>query len=182
MALISLLDYIELNGKGGLMQIRRSLHKAFREDHAMFGRSLHELRTALADGDFAAARTVASRIDREAGAHIAFEEADFYPALKAILPRSEVAGMYRDHSEGYRLLRDLMELDADEELSEDARRDLVERVENMQAHVSECGELFGALGRLSDEQNHRLLDSLQKWRDIAPSWSEAKGQANNVLS
>lgn len=167
-------DYIWLRTTGSLMQIKKALHKAFREDHAMLGGALHRLRTALADGDLSSARAIASRIDREAGAHIAFEELDFYPALSAILPRDEVAGMYRDHSEGYRLVRDLLEFGAVDGLPEAQRDSLIERVENMEAHVAECGELFGALRRLSDEQNQGLLARLEKWRNEAPTWTELK--------
>ena len=141
----------------------------------MLGGALHELRSALADDDISAARELAIRIDREAGAHIAFEERDFYPALTAILPRKEVAGMYRDHFEGYSLVRDLLERHAGGELSEEERRSLIERVEDMQAHVAECGELFGAMRRLSDERNEALLARLHEWREEAPTWTELKG-------
>lgn len=142
----------------------------------MLGGALHQLRTALADDDFSTARELATRIDREAGAHIAFEERDFYPALSAILPRKEVAGMYRDHSEGYSLVRDLLERDAGSGLSDEERRSLIERVEDMETHVAECGELFGAIRRLSDERNEALLFRLHEWREEAPTWTELKGE------
>lgn len=142
----------------------------------MLGGALHQLRTALADDDFSTARELATRIDREAGAHIAFEERDFYPALSAILPRKEVAGMYRDHSEGYSLVRDLLERDAGSGLSDEERRSLIERVEDMETHVAECGELFGAIRRLSDERNEALLSRLHEWREEAPTWTELKGE------
>ncbi len=169
-------DYMKSSSKGRLMHIKKALHKAFREDHAMLGGALHALRTALADGDLCAAREIAARVDREAGAHIAFEEKDFYPALKAILPREEVAGMYRDHHEGYGVVRELLDLDPGDAVSQARRKSLIERVEHMEAHVAECGELFGALRRMSDDDNQSLLSRLRQWRENAPSWSEVKHQ------
>lgn len=154
------------------MQIKDKLFKAFKNDHAALGRGLHELREALAAGDADGAKKAAARIDREAGAHIAFEEADFYPALKPFLSGKEVADMYQEHADGFALINSILSADDAEQLGETRRQMLIKAVENMQTHVSECGELFGAMGGLSSAEHKRLLEELNRWRKKAPRWTD----------
>ncbi len=45
----------------------------------------------------------------------------------------------------------------------------------MARHVSECGELFGAMGGLPPEEQAALLATLEAWRAKAPRWSEISG-------
>lgn len=148
------------------------LFDAFREDHAVLGRGLHALRERLATRDATGARTQAQRIDREAGAHIAFEEEDFYPALASFLGEREVDGMYRAHAEGLALVRDVMSARDADLVAGDEIRDFLRRVDAMSDHVAACGELFGAMGGLADDDIDRLLQRLAHWRDLAPRWSE----------
>jgi len=151
---------------------KAELFEAFRADHAMLGRSFHILRERLAAGDTDGARQQARRIDQEAGAHIAFEEQDFYPALSRLLDEAEVAGMYSEHDDARSLILELSSA-KDADLTEAATvRALLDRIDAMQVHVSECGELFGAMGGLSDEEITLLLDRLKFWRSHAPSWSD----------
>jgi hypothetical protein len=151
---------------------KAELFEAFRADHALLGRGFHILRERLAAGDIDGARAQARRIDEEAGAHIAFEEQDFYPALSRLLDEEEVTGMYREHHDGLKLILELSR-ENEAELGEDNRvRALLDQVDAMQAHVSECGELFGAMGGLSDQEIAALMDRLNFWRAQAPSWSD----------
>jgi len=151
---------------------KAELFKAFRADHAMLGQGFHILRERGAAGAPAGARRQARRIDREAGAHIAFEEEDFYPALKRFLDGEEVAAMYRAHEDARLLIGDLAAA-SDAELTEtDAARGLLNRIDAMQTHVSECGELFGAMGGLSPDEIKTLLQRLQDWRAAAPRWTD----------
>lgn len=151
---------------------KAELFEAFRVDHAMLGRGFHQLRERLAAGDIDGAREQARRIDKEAGAHIAFEEQDFYPALRRLMDEDEVAQMYREHDDARALISELSAAQ-NAGLAEPARvRALLDRVDAMEIHVSECGELFGAMGGLSDEEIGALLDRLKFWRSQAPSWSD----------
>jgi hypothetical protein len=151
---------------------KAELFEAFRADHAMLGRGFHILRERLAAGDIDGARQQARRIDTEAGAHIAFEEQDFYPALKRLLDEEEVAGMYREHDDGLSLILELSAAKDSASVEADTLRALLDRVGAMEVHVSECGELFGAMGGLSDQEITALLERLNFWRSQAPSWSD----------
>ncbi|MFC7047818.1 hemerythrin domain-containing protein [Emcibacter nanhaiensis] len=156
---------------------KQKLFDAFREDHALLGRGLHSLRERLVARDWEGARHQAQQLNREAGAHIAFEEEDFYPALKAFLDEEEVEEMYRDHKEGLRLVADVMDAPDEDFQSDQRASDFVTRVDHMSDHVSECGELFGAMGGLDEEDTKKLLERLEYWRKVAPSWSGVAGQS-----
>lgn len=154
------------------MQIKDRVLQAFHEDHALLGAALYALRTELAGKDCLAARSTADRIDVEAGAHIAFEEYTFYPMLGPYLSDEEVKAMYHEHRDGLALIREIAAASDLELADPDFVKHLMTRVESLQEHVAECGDLFGAMGALSNEQYKDLLTSLEKWRKLSPRWSE----------
>lgn len=157
-----------------MTNIKQRLFEAFRKDHATLGRGLYDLEMAIAKGDNPQAKALADQLDRQAGAHIAFEEADFYPALKAFLSASEVEDMYAEHADGARTLADVVTLDATTPMTSADKERMLEGVREMEHHVSECGELFGALGGISEDEMEALYARLQEWRQKAPRWSEIK--------
>jgi len=155
-----------------LTKIKDRLFNAFREDHAVLGRGLYQLATHLRAGDEAKVRVAAAKLAQDAGAHIAFEEMNFYPALTPFLSQSDINEMHSDHARGRKLLQELVKL-KEGALGDNAYLDkLIARVTAMEHHVSECGELFGAMGGLSDETQAELLEQLESWRERAPSWFE----------
>ncbi len=146
------------------------LFAAFSADHALLGKGFYLLEQRLRAADAQGARQVAASIDKDAGPHIAFEEADFYPALKAFLSSQEVDDMYRDHANGRALLSELLTLDAAALLDPAEQERLLSRIEAMQQHIADCGTLFGAIGGLSEQQQAALLQRLLDWRSKAPDW------------
>lgn len=148
------------------------LFDAFRTDHAVLGRALHALGTSLAGCDAQQAREAAHRVDREAGPHLGFEEANFYPALAPWLDSDEVDTMYREHADLKGLLQDILSMD-ERALSDLSRREtLIDRVRAMEVHVSDCGELFGVMGGLDEPAQRQLLEQLESWRKRAPRVQE----------
>jgi len=57
-------------------------------------------------------------------------------------------------------------------LSETERTAMLRGLELMQAHIAECGELFGAMGRISVEEQQALYRDLLTLREQAPRWTE----------
>lgn len=155
------------------------LFQAFREDHAVLGRGLYEIETHLRGGDLAAAKADAERLDREAGAHIAFEEKVFYPALRRFLGDDEVDRLYHEHGEGLAVIRALAALEEGAALDEPARRELLRKAELMSAHVTECGELFGTMGRIPPDEQAALYRELVSLRQEAPRWTEIATAGND---
>lgn len=159
------------------------LFEAFREDHAVLGRGLHEISEHLRGGDLVAAKACGERVDREAGAHIAFEEQFFYPALRRLLGDGKADQFYHEHSRGLSVIKALVELPAGTTLREAERRTMLQDAELMEAHVAECGELFGAMGRIPLEEQKALYRELLALREKAPRWTEfaAKTEAKDKV-
>ncbi|AMO71793.1 hemerythrin domain-containing protein [Sphingorhabdus sp. M41] len=155
-----------------MTKINHGLFNAFREDHAILGRGLHELRSLVTAGDVGGLKSAAQNLDKAAGGHIAFEEEDFYPALKTFLSADEVEEMYAEHAHGAETLSTIAELDPDIPLHLVQKQQLLDRIDEMEQHVSECGELFGAMGGLDEAAKDDLMKRLQYWRKLAPAWTD----------
>lgn len=159
------------------MNTRRSaLFEAFRQDHAVLGRGLHEMSAHIRGGDLRAAKSCGARVNREAGAHIAFEELFFYPTLRRLLGDADVDRLYHEHAQGLSVVKALAKLPDDATLTEAERQAMLQDSELMEAHVAECGELFGAMGRVSIEEQEALYRELLALRQKAPRWTEFVGQ------
>jgi hypothetical protein len=151
---------------------KNQLFQAFREDHATLGKAFYELGQSLRAGDLKQATSLAKRLDVEAGAHIAFEERDFYPALRRLLGDEDVDQMEEEHRIGYGVVKTLADLPPDQPLPEKDMERLLRDSDAMSEHIAECGELFGAMGGLDDDEQRLLLDRLLEWRRRRPSWSD----------
>ena len=158
-------------------QESKELFAAFREDHAVLGRGFFDLAQSLRANDLEQARAAAAELDRTAGAHIAFEEESFYPALQAFFGKSETRRMYDEHRVGLGVVQTLCALPQDAELAEDQRRRLLRDAEVMARHIADCGALFETIGRLPSGQQSALLQALRDWREKGPRWSRYARQA-----
>lgn len=154
-----------------MSEIKQRLFDAFRADHAVLGKGLYELAARLRASDVAGARQAADNIDNKNGAHIAFEQSDFYPALAPFLSAPEIDSMYIDHTEGQQMLKQVQSMSEGELQDKQRQQQLIEAVEHMETHVSECGELFGAMGGLDDAEQQHLLERIEYWRKQAPLWT-----------
>ena len=148
------------------------LFEAFREDHTVLGRGLHEISEHLRGGHLPAAKACGERLDREAGAHIAFEEQFFYPALRRLLSNAEAERLYEEHGHGLSVIKSLAALPEGAPLSESERTSMLRDLELMEAHVAECGELFGTMGRIPIEEQNALYREVLALREQAPRWTE----------
>lgn len=144
------------------------LFGAFQEDHASLGKGFYEISTALRQGNIKGATTIAERMNREAGAHIVFEEEYFYPALVPLLGKDEVARLRGEHDDGLRVIRALTAVGGD--LSVEQKRTLLQASEAMERHIAECGELFEAIGRISVQDQVALCEELLRLRRERPEW------------
>ncbi|MEM9988878.1 MAG: hemerythrin domain-containing protein [Pseudomonadota bacterium] len=156
----------------GMMQINNPLFTAFHKDHATLGRGFFDLRAALLRGSIEEGQQLAHSIDINAGAHIAFEEHDFYPALHPFLSRSEIDDIYKDHEAGAALIDELLKLDPKKKMSKAMIDKFIQRIDVFEAHIADCGQLFGVMGNLSREEQSRLLGQLQMWRKQHPTWRD----------
>ena len=151
---------------------KNQLFEAFREDHEKIGKGFFELSQSLRADDLDRAKAIARELDAEAGAHIAFEEHHFYPRLRPVLGDADVDRMATEHEIGLAVIKVLKRQPADEELSATKKANLLNDADAMSTHIAECGELFGAIGRLDTGEQQSLLDELLAWRQKRPTWSE----------
>jgi glutamine amidotransferase len=147
--------------------VRSTLVDEFMVDHRALAEGLQRLVAAIAGGDVDAARAEADRIDRNSGAHIAFEESDLYPAIGA------EASMYEEHTAGLELLQSVSAREAG--FSPSDQHDLVGEAEAMLDHMEDCGVLLYRVRTLSPLVQSQLEDRLYHWRDESPRWSEVAG-------
>lgn len=148
--------------------INKDFLKAFQEDHAVLGRGFADLSRCLRCNDAAGACAVARRLHDLAGAHIAFEENDFYPALVPFLGEAAIQHMRREHGHGSDVIRVLMDLPANAPLDRMLTERLLGQSEAMEDHIAECGELFAAMGRLTPAAQEALYRKLLEWRQKHP--------------
>lgn len=149
-----------------------ALINAFKEDHAILGRGLYAIAQCLRAGDIKGARAAAKRLDKEVGAHIAFEEEAFYPVLGRFLSSEDIERMYAEHGQGLAAVRALKDVPPDVDLSKEECERLMTEVEEMERHVEGCGELFEHMGRIPEEEQADLLRRLLDWRRKHPMWTD----------
>lgn len=140
------------------------LLEAFQEDHVMLGRGFNELSCCLRAADAAGAYVAARQLYEQAGAHLGFEEADFYPALVTLLGAEAVQRMYREHCCGFDAIHTLLSRGTDLPLSHDLSERLLAQTEVMEEHIAECGELFAAMRKIPEAEQQALYDKLILWR------------------
>ena len=145
------------------------LFRAFQEDHAVLGKGFHTLSVCLRGRDLPGARRAAAQIDRDAGAHIAFEETCFYPTL-ARVSGFDTDRLYDEHGEGLDVVRTLLDMSDTDEMSEELRQALLADAEAMEDHIAECGGLFDAIAKMSDAEQRSLYEELVAWREKRPTW------------
>ena len=151
---------------------KHQLFDAFREDHTKLGKGFFDLCQSLRAGDLDRAKAIADELDLDAGAHVAFEEQHFYPKLRTLLDDADVDRMETEHGVGLEVIKALKGRSQDEGLPAATKAKLVQDAETMSTHIAECGELFGAIGRLDATEQQSLLDQLLAWRERRPRWSE----------
>jgi hypothetical protein len=114
---------------------------------------------------------VARRLDEAAGAHIAFEETEFYPRLAPLFGRDEAARMRDEHQQGLSVIQALVHHPMAEPLDRESCDRLLEQSEAMETHIADCADLFAAMGRIPVEERRVLQQKLLTWRQRQPTWT-----------
>ena len=122
------------------------LQEEFLQDHRVLTRGLNQLLDALQQGRVADAIALATELDDEAGAHMAFEEEIFYPRLAKVRGQDFVDRMVSEHEIGQRAIKALARRPAEIPLAEDEKRRIVDDLEVALGHVLSCGSMLSELG------------------------------------
>lgn len=137
---------------------------AFQQDHAMLGRGFNALSCCLRAGDWVGACAAARQLEAEAGAHLGFEEENFYPVLASVLGKEAVRRMRQEHCCGFDAIHTLLSRGPTQPPPPDLWERLAAQTEVMEEHIAECGELFAALRHIPLAQQQALYDKLIAWR------------------
>lgn len=154
-----------------MQQSKDNLFICFREDHKILGSGFHQLSAYLRTGETAKACAVAQHLDEVAGAHIAFEETEFYPRLTPFFGQDETDRMRDEHQQGLSVIQALINRPAAEPLDRSTCNRLLEQSETMEAHIADCAELFEVMGRIPAEEQRTLHQKLLSWRQRQPKWT-----------
>ncbi|MGA8291465.1 MAG: hemerythrin domain-containing protein [Rhodoplanes sp.] len=130
------------------MDVFAQLLEAFRHDHVMLGRGFNRLSYCLRAGDAVGAYAAACKLHDLAGAHISFEEEEYYPALIPLFGEETVRRMRQEHCCGVDVISTLLGRGLDLPLHPDLTARLLAQSEVMEEHIAECGELFAALRQI----------------------------------
>lgn len=144
---------------------------AFEEDHRVLTRGLYELRRLAEAGEWAAAATHAGELDRAVGAHIEFEEKNFYPMLRRFLGAEFIGQLYREHEQGRQALKALEALEDDRAPDPAQRAAVLEQLEIATSHALSCGTLVSHLETLGPAQRAEMLTALEACHQQACSWT-----------
>lgn len=153
------------------MAATTTLEAEFLQDHRVLTQGLHALRDALETGDLDGARRIAEDLDRDAGAHIEFEERYFYPRLVPLLGEEFVRQLYREHDAGRNAIRELESGQA-HGLEDAHRLPLIGDVEIAAEHALTCGTLTSHLAELPEEERDEMLERLRECRARQRRWTE----------
>ena len=149
-----------------------NLFACFREDHKVLGAGFHQLSTHLRAGQTSEACAVARHLNQAAGAHIAFEEMEFYPRLMPFFGRDEANRMREEHQLGLAVIQALVNRQDAGPLDPGTCARLLAQSESMEAHIADCAELFGAMGRIPAVEQSVLHQKLLAWRKRQPTWTD----------
>ena len=123
---------------------------------------------------------MARHLDEAAGAHIAFEETEFYPRLAPLFGQDEANRMRAEHTQGLAVIQALVNRPTAEPLDRVTCDRLLEQSEAMESHIAGCGELFEAMGRIPAEEQRVLHQKLLAWRQRHPTWTGFAATRNST--
>lgn len=148
------------------------LQEEFLGDHRVLSRGLKEILQALEGdrGDEAVAR--ARELDRQAGAHMAFEEEIFYPRLAEIHGEAFVDRLVSEHEVGQRAIRALARHRPGEPIEAAERERIVADLETALGHVLSCGTMLSELDSGDRRADDAALGRLRELRDSGERWTE----------
>jgi hypothetical protein len=153
-----------------LLNTNSPLIAEFLKDHQQFSRLLLEVSKLLDSNNLEKARQRAEELNKLAGPHIAFEEAELYSRLIAMGERSiSKAELVDQHHEIRDALRQLLENHApDADTVESIKSGFRDGV----IHAEHCGTLISLVSRLDEDEQAKSLESLLRFRQQGTPWTE----------
>lgn len=154
-----------------MMQLSE-LQEEFLRDHRVLSRGLNDILQALEEDRFDAAIEQASELDRQAGAHMAFEEEIFYPRLAQVRGQPFVDRLISEHEVGQRAIRALARHRPGDRIGNEERRRIVADLETALGHVLSCGTMLSELDSGDRHADDAALGRLRDLRESGERWTD----------
>lgn len=149
-----------------------ALTRAFLEDHRTLTRGLDQLREAVVNDDFRAAKHLADQLDRSVGGHIEFEERILYPEVALTTGTGHVDRLYAEHRAGRDAIDGILSVPDAERLPPDVRPKLLAQLDTVCDHVLSCGTLVSHLASLPASRQDAILERLLQYRSAGHRWTQ----------
>lgn len=148
------------------------LQEEFLRDHRVLSRGLKAILDALGQDRAGEAIERAVELDRQAGAHMAFEEEVFYPRLAEAHGQAFVDRLVSEHEVGQRAIRTLADHPQGEPLGVEEKRQIVADLETALEHVLSCGTMLSELEAPDLGSDEGDLDRLRELRASGARWTD----------
>jgi hypothetical protein len=152
------------------MAKRSPLDQAFLDDHRAMMDGLAGIVECLEAADLEGAVALAETVDRQAGAHIRFEEDVLYREVARARGAEYASRLYAEHQRVRRGIETLLACRGERRLGTEVRRQVLEDVRVGLDHAVSCGTLLSLLTPLDAEAQQAMLDRLLELRKLATPW------------
>ncbi len=149
-----------------------NLIQEFHADHQKVISALFELRQAILARDVARVRSILNGAGDLVGPHFKFEELYLYPTLKQFLGESVVQRLLNEHDGIFRSVGRIAQLAQKHAWSEADAQSAQANLELIYEHPVTCDGLSLWIERLPEEEQHHLLERMQKVRREGTKLSE----------
>lgn len=153
-----------------MLDTKTPLIAEFLKDHQQFSRLLYQISKLLQEGKIDLARERARDLDRIAGPHIAYEEAELYPRLSELGAKGVSEKMLvNQHHEALNAVRALIDAESPDKQSLEA---IQTGFQGALAHAEHCGSLISLLNGLDENAQAASLETLKTFREGGKKWTE----------
>lgn len=131
---------------------------------------------AVERNDPADMKSRADELDRAAGPHIEFEEHVLYPTVTEDRGKDFGAVLRREHQVARSALLFIREQD-DQPLAPAERARVLEQLRVGLEHAVACGSLLSHLTVSDDDEQKKMLNTLEEYRQQNLRWTDLDGQS-----
>lgn len=151
-----------------------ALEREFVRDHQVLTQGFSQILGALEENNWTSAVEAARKVNREAGRHIAFEEAELYPRVAQQRGADFSRQLVEEHRIATDAIRFLLQHPTPDDVQPEERMELIDEVQTGLDHAISCGTLLSHLTVLDAETQQKLLDSLEQCRKEAKQMTDLR--------
>lgn len=152
------------------------LVEQFAKDHRQLTRKLADLLAIVRRGELQTAAEMADRLDREAGAHIQFEEDVLYPQVGKVHGRAFQEKLLSEHEVARRGLLHLRHATPEQLQDPQLRAEVVRALSTAAIHAESCGTLISHLESLPEDAQQAAQARLEQFRREGRRWTDLHGE------